>query len=63
MIVRVNDRGPFKHNREIDLSYAAAYKLRFISKGSTWYKLRLLIRAIDPNAIVAATHKLQKPRL
>lgn len=34
VIVRVNDRGPFKHGREIDLSYAAAYKLRLIKKGS-----------------------------
>jgi rare lipoprotein A len=34
VIVRVNDRGPFKHDREIDLSYAAAYKLRLIEKGS-----------------------------
>ena len=34
VIVRVNDRGPFKHSRIIDLSYAAAYKLRLISKGS-----------------------------
>lgn len=34
VIVRVNDRGPFKHSREIDLSYAAAYKLRLIEKGS-----------------------------
>jgi rare lipoprotein A len=45
VIVRVNDRGPFKHNREIDLSYAAAYKLRFISKGSTTVE----VEAIDPS--------------
>ncbi|HYN53851.1 MAG TPA: septal ring lytic transglycosylase RlpA family protein [Methylotenera sp.] len=34
VIVRINDRGPFKHSRLIDLSYAAAHKLRLISKGS-----------------------------
>ena len=34
VIVRINDRGPFKHSRLIDLSYAAAYKLRLISQGS-----------------------------
>lgn len=34
VIVRINDRGPFKHNRLIDLSYAAAYKLRLIGQGS-----------------------------
>jgi rare lipoprotein A len=45
VIVRVNDRGPFKHSRVIDLSYAAAYKLRFISKGSTVVE----VEAIDTN--------------
>ena len=34
VIVRVNDRGPFKRNRLIDLSPAAAKKLGFIQKGS-----------------------------
>ena len=34
VIVRINDRGPFKHDRLIDLSYAAAYKLRLTSQGS-----------------------------
>jgi len=34
IIVRINDRGPFKHDREIDLSYVAAHKLRLIEKGS-----------------------------
>lgn len=32
--VRINDRGPFKHDRLIDLSYAAAYQLRLIKQGS-----------------------------
>ncbi|MBC7756798.1 MAG: septal ring lytic transglycosylase RlpA family protein [Bdellovibrio sp.] len=45
VIVRVNDRGPFKSNRVIDLSYAAAYKLRFASAGSTLVD----VEAIDPN--------------
>jgi rare lipoprotein A len=34
VIVRVNDRGPFLHNRIMDLSYAAAYKLGYINQGS-----------------------------
>jgi len=34
VIVRINDRGPFKQDRLIDLSYAAAYKLRISSQGS-----------------------------
>jgi len=34
IIVRVNDRGPFVHNRIIDLSYAAAIKLDMIKDGT-----------------------------
>ena len=34
IIVRVNDRGPFVHNRIIDLSYAAAMKLDMIRDGT-----------------------------
>lgn len=34
IIVRVNDRGPFKDDRIIDLSYAAATKLGFASAGT-----------------------------
>jgi rare lipoprotein A len=45
VIVRVNDRGPFKKGRLIDLSYAAAHKLGYINKGST----HLQAEAIDPN--------------
>lgn len=33
-IVRVNDRGPFHEGRVIDLSYAAAYKLGVLGKGT-----------------------------
>jgi rare lipoprotein A len=34
VVVRVNDRGPFLHNRLIDLSYAAAARLGILSKGT-----------------------------
>jgi len=43
VVVRVNDRGPFKSDRIIDLSYAAAYKLRFSAQGSTLVQ----VEAID----------------
>ncbi len=43
VVVRVNDRGPFKKDRLIDLSYAAAYKLRLVGKGSG----DVLVEAID----------------
>ena len=32
VVVRVNDRGPFVHNRIIDLSYAAALKLDMVRR-------------------------------
>ena len=35
IVVRVNDRGPFVHNRIIDLSYAAATKLDMIRDGTS----------------------------
>jgi rare lipoprotein A len=33
VVVRINDRGPFKSERVIDLSYVAAYKLGYIQAG------------------------------
>jgi len=35
VIVRVNDRGPFVHNRIIDLSYSAALKLDMVGTGTS----------------------------
>jgi rare lipoprotein A len=35
IVVRVNDRGPFVHNRIIDLSYSAAMKLDMIRDGTS----------------------------
>jgi rare lipoprotein A len=35
VIVRVNDRGPFVHNRIIDLSYSAALKLDMVGDGTS----------------------------
>ncbi len=43
-IVRVNDRGPFREHRIIDLSYAAASRLGITQTGTA----RVEIRAIDP---------------
>ena len=45
VIVRVNDRGPFLHNRLIDLSYAAAGKLGVIGTGTGIVE----VSAIDPD--------------
>jgi len=43
VIVKVNDRGPFAANRIIDLSYAAAVKLGYASKGTA----SVTVEAID----------------
>ena len=51
VIVRVNDRGPFKSTRIIDLSYAAAYKLRLITQGSGMVE----VEAIHPDQIADST--------
>ena len=34
VVVRINDRGPFRYNRLIDLSYAAALKLGMLPRGT-----------------------------
>lgn len=42
-IVRVNDRGPFLHNRLIDLSYAAAAKLAIVGTGTGLVEVEAVI--------------------
>ena len=42
VVVRINDRGPFKRGRIIDLSLAAAQKLGIVQQGSATVKLELL---------------------
>ena len=52
VIVRVNDRGPFLHNRLIDLSYAAAYKLGIISTGTGYVEVSSISRDSNRTAKV-----------
>lgn len=54
VIVRVNDRGPFKHSRIIDLSYAAAHKLRILDRGSA----RVEIEAVDAEHYTAQSKQV-----
>jgi len=42
VVVRVNDRGPFKDDRIIDLSYTAAQKLEMVKDGTTFVEVRSL---------------------
>ena len=57
VVVRINDRGPFAKGRIIDLSYAAAYKLRYVDKGSSPVE----IESIDNNNIRAVKVKTTVP--
>jgi rare lipoprotein A len=47
VIVRVNDRGPFIKDRIIDLSYAAAYRLDIIEKGSEQVEIEVIIPNVN----------------
>ncbi len=42
VVLRVNDRGPFLHNRLIDLSYAAALKLDIMKAGTAVVEVEAL---------------------
>jgi rare lipoprotein A len=44
VVVRINDRGPFRDGRVIDVSYVAAHKLGFIQAGQA----RVEVEAIVP---------------
>jgi rare lipoprotein A len=48
VVVRINDRGPFLHERVMDLSYTAAHKLGIIGNGSA----EVEVESIAPSAIV-----------
>lgn len=55
VVVRVNDRGPFKEGRIIDLSYTAAAKLDMLKDGTTFVEVRALTpQGETVNATVAA---------
>lgn len=43
VVVRVNDRGPFKKGRIIDLSYAAAAKLDMLRDGTAFVDVKALV--------------------
>ncbi len=60
VIVRVNDRGPFKEGRIIDLSYTAAAKLDMIKAGTTFVEVRALtaMQKASPPPAPAATSDL-----
>lgn len=52
VVVRINDRGPFLHERVIDLSYTAAHKLGIINSGSA---------EVEVESLTAGASVLAKP--
>jgi len=57
VVVRVNDRGPFKDGRIIDLSYTAASRLDMLKEGTTFVE----VRALTPEQKKAPPAPPQKP--
>jgi rare lipoprotein A len=67
VVVRINDRGPFRGERLIDLSYVAAYKLGMLGAGSALVEVESIIpgqpsspaatmqaRATEPEVLAAS---------
>ncbi len=59
LVVRVNDRGPFRDGRIIDLSYAAAIKLDVLDAGTAPVEVRAL--DLDPVARRSAIRPVSVP--
>ncbi|MDO8351445.1 MAG: septal ring lytic transglycosylase RlpA family protein [Gallionella sp.] len=56
VVVRVNDRGPFLHERVIDLSYTAAHKLGIVGRGSS----EVEVESLATNAYARPIAKVEK---
>ncbi|HEY8119006.1 MAG TPA: septal ring lytic transglycosylase RlpA family protein [Methylophilaceae bacterium] len=72
VIVRINDRGPFHSDRLIDLSYAAAYKLRLTGKGSGLVEVEAIdarasdtskLATVSPASTMAAPPAVEAPEI
>jgi len=65
VVVRVNDRGPFKDGRVIDLSYAAAVRLGIAAKGTGEVEIQRIthreIAAASSSTSVAAAAPIAAP--
>lgn len=54
VIVKVNDRGPFKDDRLIDLSYGAALRLDMIASGTARVEVKAIDAAASPGKLASA---------
>jgi rare lipoprotein A len=65
VVVRINDRGPFLHDRLIDLSYAAATKLQMVGHGEAPVEVEVVDANGSPTApapaVVAAATPAPAP--
>lgn len=61
VVVRVNDRGPFLHERIIDLSYTAAHKLGITGSGSGTVEVESLAPDAIPEVIAIADSVRTEP--
>ncbi len=57
--VRINDRGPFKRGRIVDLSHAAARKIDMLGPGTA--KVRLTVIAAPSPAPLSSSAAIPKP--
>jgi len=64
VVVRVNDRGPFLHDRVIDLSYAAAHRIGTLAGGSGLVEVELVVPVRDTpvNYAVPAYSRADAPQ-
>jgi rare lipoprotein A len=62
VIVRVNDRGPFHSGRLIDLSYAAATKLGYVSQGTARVEVRALMPGDTESVYASRKDDAAKPQ-
>lgn len=64
VIVRINDRGPYKPGRVIDLSRKAAEKIDLISDGVTNVKVEILNKELEKDLAEKSTPKqVAKPKV
>jgi rare lipoprotein A len=63
VVVRVNDRGPFKHDRLIDLSYAAAARLGIVGTGTGLVEVTAIHADTPPAPRLAAAPANGPPKL
>ncbi|MDX1569905.1 MAG: septal ring lytic transglycosylase RlpA family protein, partial [Xanthomonadales bacterium] len=57
IVVRINDRGPFKDDRIIDLSYAAARELGMVEAGTALVRVKALVpedTAMEEELVITA---------